>query len=58
MDRAVVKALWGFDYTWEVYMPVAKRKRRYYALPLLVGDRLVGDVDLKADREAGTLFRP
>lgn len=54
----MVKALWGFDYTWEVYMPVAKRKRRYYALPLLVGDRLVGDVDLKADREAGTLFRP
>ena len=42
--------LWGFDYTWEVYTPPAKRKRGYYALPILAGTELVGHVDAKANR--------
>ncbi|HEY5228367.1 MAG TPA: crosslink repair DNA glycosylase YcaQ family protein, partial [Opitutaceae bacterium] len=29
-DRRVTRALWDFDYTWEVYTPPAKRKRGYY----------------------------
>jgi len=54
-DRKVTSALWGFDYTWEVYTPPAKRTRGYYALPVLSGTALVGHVDPKADRAAGTL---
>lgn len=54
-DRAVTRALWDFDYTWEVYVPLPKRKRGYYALPLLAGEALVGHVDPKADRKAGRL---
>lgn len=54
-DRKVTAALWGFDYTWEVYTPPAKRVRGYYALPVLSGDALVGHVDPKADRDAGRL---
>lgn len=54
-DRKLTAALWGFDYTWEVYTPPHKRVRGYYALPVLAGDELVGHVDLKADREAGVL---
>ena len=50
-DRRVTRQLWGFDYTWEVYVPAPKRKRGYYALPILAGRELVGHVDLKADRE-------
>lgn len=50
-DRRVTSALWGFDYTWEVYTPPAKRKRGYYALPVLAGTEIVGHVDPKADRE-------
>ena len=53
--RAVTRALWDFDYTWEVYTPPAKRKRGYYALPLLSGLELVGHIDPKADRAARRL---
>jgi len=54
-DRRVTRALWGFDYTWEAYTPAPKRKRGYYALPVLAGTELVGHVDLKADRDKGRL---
>ena len=50
-DRRVTRHLWRFDYTWEAYVPPAKRKRGHYALPVLSGTELVGHVDLKADRE-------
>jgi hypothetical protein len=54
-DRRVTARLWGFDYTWEVYTPPAKRVRGYYALPVLAGTEIVGHVDPKADRAAGRL---
>ena len=54
-DRRVTAALWGFDYTWEVYTPRHKRVRGHYALPILTGTEFVGHADLKADREAGKL---
>ncbi len=50
IDRDLVKRLWNYDYTWEVYTPAAKRQRGYYALSLLAGDQLIGHADLKADR--------
>jgi uncharacterized protein YcaQ len=54
-DRRVTRQLWGFDYTWEAYVPAPRRKRGYYALPVLAGGELVGHVDLKADRDRGRL---
>jgi hypothetical protein len=54
-DRRLTRALWDFDYTWEAYTPPAKRKRGYYALPVLAGTEFVGHVDPKADRERGRL---
>ena len=54
-SRPVTATLWNFDYTWEVYTPPAKRKRGYYALPILAGTELVGHVDPKADRAAQRL---
>jgi uncharacterized protein YcaQ len=54
-DRRVTRHLWGFDYAWEAYTPASKRKRGYYALPVLAGTELVGHVDMKADRERGRL---
>lgn len=49
-DRRLTSALWGFDYTWEVYTPAARRVRGYYALPVLAGDHLVGHVEPRAHR--------
>jgi hypothetical protein len=54
-DRRVTRHLWDFDYTWEAYVPAPKRKRGYYALPVLSGTELVGHVDMKADRQNGRL---
>ncbi|MEO5714123.1 MAG: crosslink repair DNA glycosylase YcaQ family protein [Luteolibacter sp.] len=54
-DRRVTSALWGFDYTWEVYTPALKRVRGYYALPVLSGHELVGHVDPKSDTKTGKL---
>jgi hypothetical protein len=41
-DRTRFELLWGWTYRFEAYTPLAKRKRGYYALPLLWRDRVIG----------------
>jgi len=54
-DRDFLRALYAFDYVWEVYVPAAKRRWGYYVLPILFGDRLVGRIEPRIDRRAGVL---
>lgn len=54
-DRKMIRELFGFDYTWEVYKPVRERRYGYYVLPVLFGDRFVARVEPRYDRRNKTL---
>ncbi|OWV64724.1 hypothetical protein ATY76_20635 [Rhizobium sp. R339] len=54
-DRNRTERLFGFFYRIEVFVPEAKREYGYYVFPLLEGNRLIGRIDMKADRKKSTL---
>jgi hypothetical protein len=54
-DRNRAERLWGFHYRIEIFVPEAQRIYGYYVFPLLEGDRLVGRIDARADRQSGCL---
>ena len=50
-DRPLLGSLFGFDYVWELFHPPEKRRWGWYVLPLLFGDRFVGRIEPRIDRE-------
>jgi len=54
-DRKRTERLFGFHYRIEVFVPAPKRRYGYYVFPLLEGDKLIGRIDMKHERDSGAL---
>ena len=55
-DRKLIKALFDFDYKWEIYTPAEQRKYGYYVLPILSGELILGRAELVSDRKNNVLL--
>ncbi len=54
-DRKLIKALFGFEYTWEIYTPADKRKYGFYVLPIIYGSSFIGRVEAMNERKVKIL---
>ena len=55
-SRRRLEDLFDFEYRWEVYTPASRRRYGYYAMPILLGDRIIGRIDPQLDRERNRLI--
>ncbi len=55
-DRKLIRALFGFEYSWEIYTPAEKRKFGAYVLPIIYGERFVGRIEAIAQQKNRTLI--
>jgi uncharacterized protein len=55
-DRKRTEQVFDFSYTIEIYTPKEKRQYGYYVMPALYGDRFIGRIDLKMDRQSSRLI--
>lgn len=55
-DRKLIKSLFDFEYTWEIYTPPNKRKYGVYVLPILFGEWFIGRAEVICDRKSYTLI--
>jgi hypothetical protein len=56
IQRKRLKLFFDYEHVFEAYVPSVKRRFGYFALPVLIGDRIVAAIDLKTDRAAGKLL--
>jgi uncharacterized protein YcaQ len=54
-DRARAERLFGFAYRIEIFVPAPKRRYGYYVFPVWEGDRAIGRIDMKVDRDRDVL---
>ena len=54
-DRKLIKELFGFNYTWEVYKRPHERQYGYYVLPVLYGNRFVARFEPRFNKKTRTL---
>jgi uncharacterized protein YcaQ len=56
IQRKRLLQFFDYEHRFEAYVPAERRVFGYFALPVLVGDRVVAALDLKMDRQAGKLL--
>ncbi|WP_428310020.1 winged helix-turn-helix domain-containing protein [Hydrocarboniphaga sp.] len=56
IQRKRLLQFFGYEHRFEAYVPAGRRVFGYFALPVLIGDRIVAALDLKMDRAAGRLL--
>lgn len=54
-DRKLIKAIFNFDYKWEIYTPDDQRLYGHYVLPLLYGTNFIGRMALHKELKTKTL---
>jgi hypothetical protein len=50
-DTALLATVFDFEYVWEGFFKAEKRRWGYYVLPIVFGDRFVGRIEPRIDRE-------
>jgi uncharacterized protein YcaQ len=50
-DTALLAGMFDFEYVWEGFFKPEKRRWGYYVLPIAFGDRFVGRIEPRIDRE-------
>ena len=50
-DNSLIEKLFDFEYVWEGFFPPAKRRWGWYVLPISFGDRFVGRIEPRIDRD-------
>jgi hypothetical protein len=50
-DTALLASVFDFEFVWEGFFKADKRRWGYYVLPILFGDRLVGRIEPRIDRD-------
>jgi uncharacterized protein len=50
-DATLIASLFGFDHVWEGFFKSEKRRWGYYVLPICFGDRFVGRIEPRIDRD-------
>jgi uncharacterized protein YcaQ len=56
IQRKRLRLFFDYEYRFEAYVPRDKRVFGYFVCPVLIGDRIVAGLDLKADRERQKLL--
>ena len=54
-DRELIRKIFDFRYSWEIYTPQDRRLYGYYVLPLLYGERFVGRIEPRKENGVMTI---
>lgn len=56
-DRQFIKEIFNFEYVWEVYKPVEKRKYGYYVIPIIYKDKFIGRFEPSRDKKRNSKLK-